>query len=230
MTELEHRLAALAAEVAWPETPPLAVPEVVRSRPMRRAPWLRVAAVGLAVLLLAAGVAALIPGARSTILEWFRIGGVTVERVESVPSDVASFDAYLGRPVSQAAAEALLGGPLLAPAVDPRPALYVRDGIVAAVLETATGAVLLERFASAELPLALKRLAAQTTFDFVEVVPGHTGAWLAGEPHVVFARKAPPRLAGNALVWEHAGITYRLEGRRLDRKQALAIAREVMPR
>ena len=38
---------------------------------------------------------------------------------------------------------------------------------------------------------------------------------------------APPRLAGNTLLWESAGVTYRLEGARLDRQTALAIARSL---
>lgn len=231
MTELEQRLEALAAEVEWPETPPLVLPGPAAARFGRVATVRgrrRLLAVCLAVLVLAAAVAAIVPGARSTILDWFRIGGVTVERVESVPTGVAVLEAaYLGDPVSRARAEAVLGASLVEPAMDPDAALFLRDGTVASVLTTDEATVLLERFRSSDLPFALKKLAAGTRVDFVEVVPGAIGAWLAGAPHVVLVRSAPARLAGNVLVWEAAGITYRLEGPALTRSRALAIARQV---
>jgi hypothetical protein len=55
-----------------------------------------------------------------------------------------------------------------------------------------------------------------TTVDRV-TVGGRTAYWIAGRPHVIFYRfgsdTSPEeiRLAGNVLIWEHDGITFRLE-------------------
>ncbi len=53
------------------------------------------------------------------------------------------------------------------------------------------------------------------------------GLWIAGEQHVVYWLAAPPRLAGNVLLWERDGVTYRLEGRTLTKERALELAREL---
>jgi hypothetical protein len=56
-----------------------------------------------------------------------------------------------------------------------------------------------------------------------------SGYWIAGRPHVIFYRiggdSAPEeiRLAGNVLVWEHDGLTFRLETT-ADRATAIRIA------
>jgi hypothetical protein len=60
-------------------------------------------------------------------------------------------------------------------------------------------------------------------------VRGGTGYWIAGRPHVIFYRiggdSAPEeiRLAGNVLIWEHDGLTFRLEST-ADRATAIRIA------
>jgi hypothetical protein len=56
-------------------------------------------------------------------------------------------------------------------------------------------------------------------------VNGDLGIWLEGT-HVVDDFFSQPRLAGNALIWEHDFVTYRLEGR-FTKAQALQIARPV---
>jgi hypothetical protein len=38
-----------------------------------------------------------------------------------------------------------------------------------------------------------------------------------------------PRLAGNTLIWLHQSTTYRLEGRRLTRAEAVDLARSLRP-
>ena len=53
------------------------------------------------------------------------------------------------------------------------------------------------------------------------------GLWIAGEQHVVYWLEAPPRLAGNVLLWEDGGVTYRIEGKRLTKERALELAREM---
>ena len=56
------------------------------------------------------------------------------------------------------------------------------------------------------------------------------GLWIAGARHVFVLPAAPPRLAGNVLVWEFGAITYRLEGRGLGKQAALELAAEIMGR
>jgi len=70
----------------------------------------------------------------------------------------------------------------------------------------------------------LKKLAAGGTgIEGVRV--GHSrGLWLSGGPHVFFTPQRSPRLAGNVLLWESDSTTYRLEGRKLGKSEAIAIA------
>ena len=104
MTELELSLAALAPEVDWPATPTLALPHVL---PRRSRPRL-VIAVALAALVVAVGAAFAVPSARSAILRFFGFGGVTIERVATLPSaQERPLAATLGTPVSRDAAESV---------------------------------------------------------------------------------------------------------------------------
>ena len=226
MTELEQQLLLLAAEIEWPPTPELALPALPEHR--RRPLW-RPLLVAAAVLLVAACVAALVPGARSAILHWFRIGGASVERVQTLsPAERRSLGAAVGRPVGAAEAERALGAPVRLPHNARQ--LYLQGGVVSALLETGTGPVLLSELRSQDLPLLVKKLASgSTSVEFVTVA-GDTGAWITGGPHVVIFPAAPPRLAGNTLLWVDAGVTYRLEGARLDRQEALTLARSLVTR
>ena len=222
MSELEQRLSLLAAELDWPATPELELPALPdRGGRRLRRPLL----VAVAVLLVAAGVAALVPGARSAVLHWFRIGGASVEHVQTLPPAARRpLAAGLGRPVGRAEAERALGAPVRLPAGAAGTQLYLRDGVVSALLETGAGPVLLSELRSQQVPLLMKKLASSSNVEYLTVVPGGFGVWIAGAPHVVVAPAAPPRLAGDTLLFESAGITYRLEGARLEKERALSIA------
>jgi hypothetical protein len=61
-------------------------------------------------------------------------------------------------------------------------------------------------------------------------VGGAGGYWIEGAPHVLILRdyagddrRHPSRLAGNTLLWERDGVTYRLESA-LSRDEAIRIA------
>ena len=70
---------------------------------------------------------------------------------------------------------------------------------------------------------------ATSKVEWVEVEPGIQGLWISGAPHVVFFfPETSPRLAGNVLVWATDRRTFRLEGRGLNRDDALRLAREIM--
>src|SRR5437870_8736270 len=108
MAELEHVLRRLAAELEWPRTPDIAGRlELGRQRRLLRP---LVVAVALAALALA--VAFAVPSARSALLRLFGLGGVTIERVSTLPAaEQRPLAAGLGTPVTAAEAERALGAP-----------------------------------------------------------------------------------------------------------------------
>jgi hypothetical protein len=216
MTELE----LLAREIEWPATPDVAGRLVLE--PRRRS---RRVLVAVALALLALAVAFAVPPARSAILRFFHLGGVTVERVDTVPpAQERPLAADLGAPISRAGARLELGRPFRLPPEASGARLYGAGGVVSAVLATPEP-VLLSEFGSTGL---MKKLAsASTSVERVEIAPGVEGLWLSGGEHVFFGPSIPPRLAGNVLLWERGGVTFRLEGRRLGLKDALRLARSL---
>jgi len=105
VTELERALVRLGDELAFPEAPD--VSERVLGRlaaapaPLRRRVSRRALVLAFAVLALALGAAMAVPQARTAILEFFRLRGATVERVESLPRVPRPAEQILdlGRPV-----------------------------------------------------------------------------------------------------------------------------------
>jgi len=227
MSELERALTALGRELEWPETPVLELRLEAAARSRRR-PRRRALALALAAIAVAIGIAFAVPPARSAILDFFGLGAVKVERVSTLPAaEERPLGAGLGRAVSYAEAEGILGGPVVLPDVSGRPQLYERNGVISAVLATPEPVLV-----SALRPLGgeylLKKLAGiSTTVEDVAIDDERRGLWIAGEEHVVYWLDAPPRLAGNVLVWEDGGVTYRVEGKRLTRERALELAREM---
>jgi hypothetical protein len=208
MTELERSLRAL--DVDWPSTPDVRL----ELAPRRRGRLV------VAVSFVAAIAAAFaVPQSRSAILDFFHLGGVTVVHVETLPqAEERPLSAGLGPTVGDAEAASVLGTAFL-----PRQhgTLHERDGFVSTVLR---GPVLLSEFGSAYL---IKKFATGAV-EWVEVAPGVQGLWITGAPHAVFFPDASPRLAGNVLVWEQSGVTFRLEGHGLDQQQALRLARDIL--
>src|SRR5205823_10953262 len=89
---LEQELRAVP--IAWPETPTLRVELAPRGRA-----WRRPLVLGLALVLLALAIAFAVPPARSAILRFFHLRGVTIERVDTLPDAAAkSLEAGLGPP------------------------------------------------------------------------------------------------------------------------------------
>jgi len=92
---------------------------------------------------------------------------------------------------------------------------------------------LITQFPDAEVEAAaLKKVTGSqsgTTFEPV-VVGDEQGFWVSGKPHVIAylepdgdVRNETVRLAGNVLLWESDGVTYRIESR-LSKTEALRIA------
>lgn len=232
MTWLEQRLHLLGRELEFPPEPDVAAAVLARldRRPF---PW-RVAAVSLAVLAVAIGAAFAVPQARTTILKWFHLRGVTVERVETLPPAVERSQARgLGRPLSLAQAERAVGFRLaLPPRYDPR-RVYVLDDALATVILRAHGRpALLSEFRAVDFGLLKKASAGKTVVEPL-LVDGASGLWLEGSPHTLTYvdrqgafRQRTVLIRGNVLLWIHGPLTLRLEGK-LTRAQALELARRV---
>jgi len=205
-----------ALEIAWPETPAFRL----AFEPRRRARWPLAAAVALA----AVAAAFAVPQSRSAILRVLHLGGVTIERVDRLPAaEERPLGAYLGPVVDSAAAADELGRRPLLPDIDPSPPLHLANARIVSLLFVYRG----EPVLVSELPFTdvgiMKKFAAEATR--IEPVPN--GLWLSGGAHVFLFPGAPPRLAGNVLLVQRGGLTLRIEGKRLARRDALRLAAEL---
>jgi hypothetical protein len=239
LSELETSLRALAAEVAFPATPSLADAVAARLEPRPR--WSRFAgrrlAVAVAVVLAAfAAVLTFSPGARSAFLELFGIEGATVYRVERAP-DVSRFGPLVrGEAVPLDEARRSVSFDVLVPPSAGRPVERVfLDRIVGAVsFVYCCPELILTEFRGEAIPYVQKIAGPDVHIEHVGV-RGAPGIWLEGAHAVLFRdasgilREDELRLAGNVLLWERGGVTYRLEGD-IDREHALALAEYLRPR
>jgi hypothetical protein len=205
---LEHELRALP--IAFPEEPDLAPRVLARlERPARRW-WLAPALAALA----AAGALLAIPQTRAAILDLLRIGGVEVQRVETQPRAPIRPPA-LGQEVSFATAQRRVNFPLLSPRA---PFTVYVDG---SMVNLRWKRYVLSQWHGEQLPFAQKQLGPGSRTVGVSV-RGSNGLWITGARHEIIYRDPASgqivaksrRLAGNVLIWEVGGVTYRLEGAR----------------
>ena len=211
--DLERELRAVRVE--WPATPAFVL-ELGR----RRRRWPFVVAIALAAI----AVAFAVPQSRASILHFFDIGRVHVRVVDTLPpAQERPLSAGLGARVSLREARRDIPG-LLLPATETAPALYLAQGnVLSLVFEHNGRPVLLSELLGGG-GVYLKKLAAGSTHIEGVRVGGAQGLWLSGSPHVFFTPQRSPRLAGNVLLWESDSTTYRLEGRKLGKPEAIAIA------
>lgn len=216
---LEHELRALP--IAFPAEPDLAPRVLARlERPARRW-WLVPALAALA----AAGALLAIPQTRAAILDLLRIGGVEVQRVETQPRAPVR-PLALGREVPFDIAQRAVDFPLLAPSSS---IAYVDDRMVNLRFKR----YVLSQWRGEQLPFAQKQVGPGSKTVGVEV-RGVTGLWITGARHeIVYLDPTTGqvvaksrRSVGNVLIWEAAGITYRLEGART-LADARAVARNL---
>lgn len=213
--DLERELRAVRVE--WPATPAFAF-DLGRRR--RRRWW----PVAIAIALAAIAVAFAVPQSRASILHFFDIGRVHVRVVGTLPAArERPLSSGLGRRVTLQEARADFPE-LLLPATATTPALYLARGNVLSLLFLQDGEPLLLSELSGGGGVYLKKLAADGTgIESVRVGTAY-GLWLSGAPHVFFTPRRSSRLAGNVLLWETNSTTYRLEGRKLGKSEAIAIA------
>ena len=245
VTELDLALDRLSRTIEWPETPELAAAVRARLAPRRRFMQRRVVVVVLAVVAIAAaGVLAVSESARSAILELLHIPGVEISYAEELPAVRFRLgEDTLGRPVSLDEAEELTPFELQVPTLDgldEPDRIYYRatppGDMVTFVYEVDGGnaRLLLSQWYGSTAAYFYKVLSSDSPARRVGVgaVPG---LWIPGG-HVVatFSYQSPdgqyrhesPALAGNVLLGEDLGVSYRLEAD-VPLAEALKIARSL---
>jgi hypothetical protein len=268
--DLERALADLAAALEFPPTPDLAAAVTARlgeapaAAPAPPSPavrarrwlagltgWRRLAAAGLAVVLLAAAVLVASPGTREAVARRLGLRGIGVELGGPPPPTVTTtpggrLELGLGDRVTLEEARRRVDWPVLVPAAAGlgRPdAVYVNEAVpsggrVDLVYRARPGlppspftdvGLLITEFQGQPTPEFLKKVTAMGVVEQV-TVGGEPGYWFSGEPHFFTYRDAAgtlreeqTRLAGNTLIWQRGDLTLRLEGE-LPKEEAIRIA------
>ena len=233
--EVAAALQRLADDVDWPD--PDVAPAVaarLRAGERRRLAVSRRRLVAIAaILIVAAAVIAGIPSTRSSVADWLGIGAVkiTTSPQPLLPAPVGQ-QLRLGTQVTMTQARAGVDFAVHDPpaALGAPDAIYLghppASGQVAYVYSARPGlpptsdpsvAVLVTQFrAQLQSGFFQKILGPDTTVRSVDV-GGVEGFWIEGHPHAFFYSEGGSttpedlRLAGNTLLWERDGITFRLE-------------------
>ena|SRR5205809_3378637 len=202
----------------------------------------------LAILLIAIAIAS--PGVRAAAREFLHLRGIDIFPVPSVATVAPSAAVAIpGERVSLDEARRRVHFTVRQPAT---PELGSPDAVVLDTTGAAervtlvygaragfpptqlqgVSALLVEFRGSVDATFFGKSIGPGTTLEEV-TVNGGRGFWLAGAPHFFFYRDASGailqetlRLAGNTLIWEQDGVTFRLEAE-ISRDQALRIASTV---
>jgi hypothetical protein len=224
MTELERALLELGRELEFPAEPDLR--SRVRERIGRRR-FVRPLVFAVALVVVAFGIALAVPQARSAILDFFHIGSVTIQRVETLPNVTqGSLTQGLGPVQTRAEAERDAGFSLTLHGTTAR-RFYSRPGLIAALLCHRGKPVLLAEFEGNQMGLTKKLSTRETHVEAADI--GTFGIWLTGGKHVIFwdeGRIETARLAGNVLIWTDEARTFRLEGD-LSKDDMLQLARKI---
>jgi hypothetical protein len=212
MPELERDLRALAAEVAYPETPDLVSIVAGRILVRRSSPWQRRLALVAAVVAVAVLAGLAVPQTRAEILRFFGVGAVKVELIDRLPAVEPDAPLVLGERIDLPDAPfPVLTSSLLGPPDE----AYAEGDVVTLLYGSQDGVRLLvtQIGRGSSPPEAVKKVAASSTRpEFVPLGDDAWALWIVGDPHVVGLPGAPPRLAANTLVWARGDVTLRLEG------------------
>jgi hypothetical protein len=245
VNELERLLIKLGRTTQEPAPPPVArrvAAELRRGRPARR-PRFRTSgalALGLAVAVLAA--VAAVPDARTGILRFFHLGGITVERVDELPPVSPRGPLAPGREVGLAEAQRHVSFTVVVPKHDrtPSSAFYYGADPPGGQVTLIYGSLrrprlLVTEFLGANLTGAFDKKAGRRTPVEYVLVDGAPGIWLGGARHLFsfldrggMTRARETRLASHTLVWQRGGLTIRLEGD-LSKTEAIRLAKSFEP-
>jgi hypothetical protein len=223
----DRELRALARYVDFPAERDLApaVRARLTARPQRR----RGLVAALAALVLALAVAFAVPPARSAILRFLHLQGVTIERVERLPEVKTSRPLDLGNPLTLGEARRTVHFRPLVSALLGEPDRITWDGRQLWFVYGDTR-LLVSQFLASGVPVYIKKVAEPGTTITPVFVDGGRGFFLSGARHFLYLaptgliRDERVRLARDVLLWEHGPLTLRLEGK-FTRAQALRIAR-----
>jgi hypothetical protein len=197
----------------------------------------------LAVILVAAVL--LTPGLADALGHLLSLQGVQIYRVPESPTARPSAPAltFAGQRVNTAAeASRIAGFAVRTPAALGEPsAIYVETAPVRVTIvyasvkgipvspQAGVSAIVVEFKGTLETQIMAKAIGPGTTLDAVPLGNG-VAYYLAGQPHQFFFRDPAGnlqpetlRLAGNTLLWEEGGSTYRLEAE-VSREEAVRIA------
>lgn len=199
----------------------------------------------LAVILVAVFV--LTPAFADALGHLLNIPGVQIFRVATTPTPMPTTTASVGFPGQRAASVAeasrLAGFQVREPAaLGAADEIYVelvpvrvtlvyraRPGLPVTALP-GVSALIVEFKGTLDAPILGKAVGPGTILEAVPLSSGTAAYWLAGQPHQFFYRDATGniqpdtlRLAGNTLLWDAGGITYRLEAQ-VTRAEAVGIA------
>ena len=204
----------------------------------------RLAAAGLAAVLLVSALLTFSPATRRAVAGWLGLRGVRIEQRDApTPSVGARLD--LGERVSRRTANDRMGFDVVAlpeARFGPPDAVYVKrtpnGGLVTLLYAPQAGLPA----AGPGIGMLLTEFRADVSDDYVSkvvgngarieavTVEGERGYWLDGAPHVmVFADENgrffedQARLAGNTLIWERGPLTFRLESA-LSKAEAIRLA------
>jgi hypothetical protein len=243
MPELELALRNLGGSLDWPVEPELeqGVLRRIREAPVRRRLVSRRALViAFAVLAVAAGALFAVPQTRGAILEFFHLRGVTIERVEELPTVPvqSGLGTFLGDPVTLSQARERADFDVVVPEALGEPdEVYFQDGpppggMVSFVYGTKDDPrALFTQFAGRVDEIIFKKVAPDTKVEAV-TVDGQPGYWLEGAHFFSYLDRhgdmesEQVRLAGNVLLWERGTRTLRLEAD-ISKEEALRIAASV---
>lgn len=182
----------------------------------------------IAVVVVGIGLFALAP-AREAIAGWFGVDGLRITRTDDPPPapDTAGPDrptVPTGEESKDPAALAdRLPFPLLLPASEvagPPVSARIDPGVPSGLIEVRYRDFTLVALASQPggRPTVSKEIGPATTVEAV-TVDGRPGLWLTGAPHQVSFIDPDGavvldsvRRAGDVLIWQHDGVTYRIEG------------------
>jgi hypothetical protein len=243
MPELELALRDLGTSLDWPGDPDLEqrVLGGIRQAPgRRRLVPRRALVIALAVLAVAIGAFFAVPQTRAAILEFFHLRGVTIQRVDELPtvSVQTGLGIFLGDKVTLEEARREADFDLVVPEALGEPdEVYFQaspppGGMVSFVYGTSDDPrALFSQFAGRVDEIIFKKVASDTRIEPV-TVDGQPGYWLEGAHLFSYLdrhgqmQSEQVRLAGNVLLWERGTRTLRLEAD-ISREEALEIAASV---
>jgi hypothetical protein len=189
----------------------------------------------------------LTPSFANALGHLLNIPGVQIFQISTTPTPMPTTGAYASFPgqrvASLAEATRLAGFSVREPAALGAPdEIYVETSPVRATLVyrarqglpvtalPGVSALVVEFKGSLDAPILGKAIGPGTTLEAVPLSNGTAAYWLAGQPHQFFYRDATGatqpdtlRLAGNTLLWDEGGVTYRLEAQ-VSREEAVRIA------